>query len=57
MFKVMFQDYREAFERSIVPKFDQESYLCGQVCDFLNRLLRGLCHLKVCRITVIGDAL
>ena len=42
MFKVIVQDYREAFKRSIVPKRDQRFFLCGQMCGFLHRLLRRI---------------
>ena len=34
------QDYREAFKRSTVPTREQGFFLCGQMCDFLHRLLR-----------------
>ena len=40
LFKVIFQDYREAFKRSLARKRDQGIFLCGQMCNFLNRLLR-----------------
>ena len=33
------QDYREAFKRAIVPTRDQGCFLCGQMCEFLHRLL------------------
>ena len=36
------RDYREAFKRSIVPTRDQGLVLCGQMCDFLHRLLRRI---------------
>ena len=42
MFKVIVQDYREAFKRSTVPSRDQGFFLCGQLCDFLHRLLRRI---------------
>ena len=42
MFKVNVQDYREAFKRSLVPSRDQGFFLCGQMCDFLHRLLRRI---------------
>ena len=42
MFKVIVQDYREAFKRSTVPSRDQGFFLCGQICDFLHRLLRRI---------------
>ena len=35
-------DYREAFKRSTVPSRDQGFFLCGQMCDFLHRLLRRI---------------
>ena len=40
LFKVIVQEYREAFKRSTVPSRDQGFFLCGQLCDFLHRLLR-----------------
>ena len=40
LFKVIVQEYREAFKRSIVPSRGQGLFLCGQMCDFLHRLLR-----------------
>ena len=40
LFKVIVQEYRDAFKRSIVPSRDQGFFLCGQMCDFLHRLLR-----------------
>ena len=40
LFKVIVQEYREAFNRSTVPSRDQGFFLCGQMCDFLHRLLR-----------------
>ena len=42
LFKVIVQDYREAFKRSTVPIRDQGFFLCGQMCDFLHRLLRRI---------------
>ena len=36
----MLQDYREAFRRSVTVKRDQGFFLCGQMLDFLHRLLR-----------------
>ena len=40
LFKVIVQEYREAFKRSTVPSRDQRFFLCRQMCDFLHRLLR-----------------
>ena len=40
LFKVIVQEYREAFKRSTVLSRDQSFFLCGQMCDFLHRLLR-----------------
>ena len=40
LFKVIVQEYREAFKRSTVPGRDKGLFLCGQMCDFLHRLLR-----------------
>ena len=42
MFKVIVQDYREAFKRSTVPSRDQGFFLCGHMCEFLHRLLRRI---------------
>ena len=37
--KVILQDYREAFRRAATVKRDQGFFLCGQMLDFLHRLL------------------
>ena len=42
LFKVIVQDYREAFKRSSCPRLDQGFYLCGQMLNFLHRLLRRI---------------
>ena len=42
MFKVILQDYREAFRRAATVKRDQGFFLCGQILDFLHRLLRSI---------------
>ena len=42
LFKVIFQDYREAFRRAATVKRDQVFFLCGQMLDFLHRLLRRI---------------
>ena len=42
LFKVIVQDYREAFKLSTVPSCDQGFFLCGHLCDFLHRLLRRI---------------
>ena len=31
-----------AFKRSLEPKCDQAFFLCGQMCNFLHRLLRSV---------------
>ena len=36
------QEYREAFKRSTLPSRDQGFLLCGQMCNFLHRLLRRI---------------
>ena len=36
------QDFCEAFKRSTVPTCDQGIFLCGQMYDFLHRLLRRI---------------
>ena len=36
--KVIVQDYREAFKRSLCPRRDQGFFLCGQMLNFLHRL-------------------
>ena len=41
-FKVIVQDYREAFKRSSCPRRDQGFSLCGQKLNFLHRLLRRI---------------
>ena len=42
LFKVIVQDHCEAFQRSTVPTRDQGFFLCGQMYDFLHRLLRRI---------------
>ena len=42
LFKVILQDYREAFRRSLTVNRDQGFFLCGQMLDFLHRLLRSI---------------
>ena len=42
LFKAIMQDYRESFRRSSVVKRDQGFFLCGQMFDFLHRLLRRI---------------
>ena len=42
LFKVIVQDYREAFKRSSCPRRDQGFFLCGQMLNFLRRLLRRI---------------
>ena len=42
LFKVIVQDYREAFKRSSCPRRDQGFFLCGQMLNFLHRLLRRI---------------
>ena len=42
LFKVILQDYREAFRRCCVVKRDQGFFWCGQMLDFLHRLLRHI---------------
>ena len=42
LFKVILQDYREAFRRAAIVKRDQGFFLCGQMLDFLHRLLRRI---------------
>ena len=42
LFKVIVQDYREAFKQSSCPRRDQGFFLCGQLLDFLHRLLRRI---------------
>ena len=42
LFKVIMQDYRKSFFRSSVVKRDQGFFLCGQMLDFLHRLLRRI---------------
>ena len=40
LIKIILQDYREAFRRTSTVKRDQGFFLCGQLLDFLHRLLR-----------------
>ena len=42
LFKVIVQDYREAFKRSSCLRRDQGFFLCGQMLNFLHRLLRRI---------------
>ena len=42
LFKVIVQDYREAFKRTSCPRRDQGFFLCGQMVNFLHRLLRRI---------------
>ena len=39
---MILQDYREAFRRAATVKRDQSFFLCGQMLDFLHRLLRRI---------------
>ena len=41
-FKVIMQDYRESFGRSSDVRRDHGFFLCGQMLDFLHRLLRRI---------------
>ena len=41
-FKVIIQYYRESFRRSSDVRRDQGFFLCGQILDFLHRLLRRI---------------
>ena len=34
LFKVVVQEYREAFKVLLEPKLEQGFFLCGQLCDF-----------------------
>ena len=42
LFKVIVQDYPEAFKRSSFPKRDQGFFLCRQMLDFVHRLLQRI---------------
>ena len=42
LFKVIMQDYRESFRRSSDVRRDRGFFLCGQMLDFLHRLLRRI---------------
>ena len=42
LFKVIVQDYREAFKQFSCPKRYQGFFLCGQMLDFLHWLLRRI---------------
>ena len=39
LFKVILQDYREAFRRAVTVKREQGFFLCGHYLDFFHRLL------------------
>ena len=39
---MIIQEYREAFRRSVTVNRDQGFFLCGQMLDFLHRLLRRI---------------
>ena len=42
LFKVIMQDYRESFRRSSDVRRDKGFFLCGQMLDFLHRLLKRI---------------
>ena len=42
LFKVIMQDYWESFRRSSMLEETKGSFLCGQMLDFLHRLLRRI---------------
>ena len=42
LFKVIVRGYREAFKLSSCPRRDQAFFLCGQMLNFLHRLLRRI---------------
>ena len=42
LFNVIMRDYRESFRRSSDVRRDQGFFLCGQMLDFLHRLLRRI---------------
>ena len=42
LFKVIMQDYWESFPWSSDVRRDQGFFLCGQMLDFLHRLLRRI---------------
>ena len=42
LFKVIMQEYRESFRRSSDVRRDQGFFFCGQMVDFLHRLLRRI---------------
>ena len=44
LFKVMTQEYLEAFKRSAVSERDQGSFRKGQMLDFLHPILRRIAH-------------
>ena len=57
LFKVTLQDYREAFRRSVTVKRDQGFSLCGQMFDFLYRLLRRIASRERSPEEIAWDAL
>ena len=42
LFQVIMQDYREFFRQSSDVRRDQGFFLCGQMLDFLHRLLEKI---------------
>ena len=57
LFKVILQDYREAFRRCCYVNRDQGFFLCGQTFNFLHRLLRRIVSRKCLREENDWDAL
>ena len=39
---MLVEDYCEALKRSTVPTRDKGFFLCGQMCDFIHRLLQRI---------------
>ena len=37
---MVLQEYRDAFRRSLEPQRERGFFLCGQLCDFLHRLMK-----------------
>ena len=42
LFKIILHDYRKVFRRCVIVKRAQGFFLCGQVIEFLQRLLRSI---------------
>ena len=57
LFEVIIQDHREAFKQTSCPKPDHGCFLCGQMLDFLHRLLRRIVERDILRDETDWEAL